>query len=135
MGYKEVKDSIPDTLYVRSGNEDGIGKMLDNPLVTYPETLNVADSGTYRIPCSLLGVVPLKDVKVETVEEKWVSVCGMPIGLYMDTQGVLIVDTGKSLAAMEFPVSRPLTLPNQEITSCRLTEKLSIPKRSDLKDP
>lgn len=56
MGYKEVKDSIPDTLYVRSGNEDGISKMLDNPLVTYPETLNVADSGTYRIPCSLLGV-------------------------------------------------------------------------------
>ena len=103
MGYKEVKDSIPDTLYVRSGNEDGISKMLDNPLVTYPETLNVADSGTYRIPCSLLGVVPLKDVKVETVEEKWVSVCGMPIGLYMDTQGVLIVDTGEIIGSDGIP--------------------------------
>lgn len=103
MGYKEVKDSIPDTLYVRSGNEDGISKMLDNPLVTYPETLNVADSGTYRIPCSLLGVIPLKDVKVETVEEKWVSVCGMPIGLYMDTQGVLIVDTGEIIGSDGIP--------------------------------
>ncbi len=103
MGYQEVKDSIPDTLYVRSGNEDGISKMLDNPLVTYPETLNVADSGTYRIPCSLLGVVPLKDVKVETVEEKWVSVCGMPIGLYMDTQGVLIVDTGEIIGSDGIP--------------------------------
>ena len=103
MGYKEVKDSIPDNLYVRSGNEDGISKMLDNPLVTYPDTLNVADSGTYRIPCSLLGVVPLKDVKVETVEDKWVSVCGMPIGLYMDTQGVLIVDTGEIIGSDGIP--------------------------------
>ena len=103
MGYQEVKDSIPDTLYVRSGNEDGISKMLDNPLVTYPDTLNVADSGTYRIPCSLLGVVPLKDVKVETVEDKWVSVCGMPIGLYMDTQGVLIVDTGEIIGSDGIP--------------------------------
>ena len=103
MGYKEVKNSIPDTLYVRSGNEDGISKMLDNPLVTYPETLNVADSGTYRIPCSLLGVVPLKDVKVETVEDKWVSVCGMPIGLYMDTEGVLIVDTGEIIGSDGIP--------------------------------
>lgn len=63
----------------------------------------MADSGTYRIPCSLLGVVPLKDVKVETVEEKWVSVCGMPIGLYMDTQGVLIVDTGEIIGSDGIP--------------------------------
>lgn len=94
-GYQEVKNSIPDTLYVRSGSEDGIKKMLDNPLITYPDTLKASDSGTYRIPCSLLGAIPLKEVKVETVEDKWVSVCGMPVGLYMETEGVLIVDTGE----------------------------------------
>lgn len=98
-GYQEVKNTIPDTLYVRAGSEDGIEKMLDNPLVTYPETLKASDSGSYRIPCSLLGTIPLKEVKVETVEEKWVSVCGMPVGLYMETEGVLIVDTGEIVGA------------------------------------
>ena len=40
-------------------------------------------------------MIPLKEVQVETVEDKWVSVCGKPIGLYMETEGVLIVDTGE----------------------------------------
>ena len=38
---------------------------------------------------------PLKQVQVKTVEDKVLSVCGMPVGLYMETQGVLIVDTGE----------------------------------------
>ena len=32
---------------------------------------------------------------METADEKWVSVCGMPAGLYMETEGVLVVDTGE----------------------------------------
>ena len=40
-------------------------------------------------------MIYLKDVQVKTEEEKWVDVCGMPIGLYMETQGVLVVDTGE----------------------------------------
>ena len=38
---------------------------------------------------------PLKEVKVETVEEKKLGICGLPVGFYMETQGVLIVDTGE----------------------------------------
>lgn len=64
-------------------------------MVTYPETIDVSDQGSYQIPCSLLGIFPLKQVQVETVEEKVVSVGGTPIGLYMETQGILIVDTGE----------------------------------------
>ena len=90
-----MKNAIPDKIYIREGQKDGLTELFDWPMVTYPDTIDVSDQGSYQIPCSLLGIFPLKQVQVETVEEKVLSVCGTPIGLYMETQGVLIVDTGE----------------------------------------
>lgn len=95
LSLEELKDRIPDTVYIRYGQEKGLGDSLDIPLITYPETIDVSDRGSYQIPCSLLGMLPLKNVQVETVEDQWVCVSGNPVGLYMETQGVLIVDTGE----------------------------------------
>lgn len=95
LSLEELKDRIPDTVYIRYGREEGLGDSLDIPLITYPETIDVSDRGSYQIPCSLLGMLPLKNVQVETVEDQWVCVSGNPVGLYMETQGVLIVDTGE----------------------------------------
>ena len=95
LSLEELKDRIPDTVYIRYGQEEGLGDSLDVPLITYPETIDVSDRGSYQIPCSLLGMLPLKNVQVETVEDQWVCVSGNPVGLYMETQGVLIVDTGE----------------------------------------
>ena len=95
LSLEELKDRIPDTVYVRYGQEEGLQESLDIPLVTYPETIDVSDRGSYQIPCSLLGMLPLKTVQVETVEDQWVYVSGTTVGLYMETQGVLIVDTGE----------------------------------------
>lgn len=95
LGIVRLKNAIPDTVYIREGQKDDLTKLFDLPMVTYPETIDVSDQGSYQIPCSLLGIFPLKQVQVETVEEKVVSVGGTPIGLYMETQGILIVDTGE----------------------------------------
>ena len=95
LSLEELKDRIPDTVYIRYGQEEGLQESLDIPLVTYPETIDVSDRGSYQIPCSLLGMLPLKTVQVETVEDQWVYVSGTTVGLYMETQGVLIVDTGE----------------------------------------
>lgn len=95
LSLEELNDRIPDTVYIRYGQEEGLGDSLDVPLITYPETIDVSDRGSYQIPCSLLGMLPLKNVQVETVEDQWVCVSGNPVGLYMETQGVLIVDTGE----------------------------------------
>ena len=90
LSLEELKDRTPDTVYIRYGQEEGLQESLDIPLVTYPETIDVSDRGSYQIPCSLLGMV-----QVETVEDQWVYVSGTTVGLYMETQGVLIVDTGE----------------------------------------
>lgn len=95
LGIQELKEKIPDTIYLRYGEEEGLEESLDIPLVTYPESIDVSERGSYRIPCSLLGMIPLKAVQAEIVEDQWVYVSGTPVGLYMETQGVLIVDTGE----------------------------------------
>lgn len=106
LGVKQLKDRIPDTVYIRSGQEADLSEILDNPWLTYQDTIGVSEGGSYKIPCSLLGMFPLKEVQVETTQTQWVSVSGMPIGLYMETQGVLIVDTGE-LTGADGMVVRP----------------------------
>nr|WP_296006081.1 SpoIVB peptidase [uncultured Blautia sp.] len=95
LGILRLKEAIPDTVYIRAGQDAGLEEFLDLPLVTYPESIGASENGSYQIPCSFLGIVPLKQVEVKTVEDKELSVCGIPVGLYMETQGVLIVDTGE----------------------------------------
>lgn len=95
LGILRLKEAIPDTVYIRAGRDAGLEEFLDLPLVTYPESIGASENGSYQIPCSFLGIVPLKQVEVKTVEDKELSVCGIPVGLYMETQGVLIVDTGE----------------------------------------
>ena len=84
-------------MYIDAGQEEELSRALDSPLLTYPDTIDVSDRGSYRISCSLLGILPIKEVQVQTMEEKSVAVCGVPAGLYMETEGVLVVDTGEIL--------------------------------------
>ena len=74
IGY--LKKVIPDTIYIRQGQERGVSQMLDYPFVTYSKSIDVSKNGSYQIPCYFLDMVYLKDVQVETAEEKWVAVCG-----------------------------------------------------------
>lgn len=92
---KQVKTVIPDKIYVRTGQNEGVRELIGNPLVTCPDTIRVSENGNYKIQCSFLGIIPLKEVEVQTKAEKTVSVCAVPIGLYMETDGVLVVDTGE----------------------------------------
>ena len=95
LSFGHLKDTVPDTIYIRPGEEEELSKVLDNPLLTWTDTIGASEASTYRISCSLLGILPVKEVQVQTVEEKTVAVCGVPVGLYMETEGVLVVDTGE----------------------------------------
>ena len=58
------------------------------------DSLSVAGNKTYTIECRLCHVMPLKKVKVQIVEDTWVAASGTPIGLYMETEGVMIIGSG-----------------------------------------
>ncbi len=52
------------------------------------------ETGDYKILCKLFGIIPIKSIQVSVVEQNWVYPCGDPVGIYMKTNGVLVVGTG-----------------------------------------
>ena len=44
--------------------------------------------------CKLFGVIPVKEVSIQVVPEKTVVPSGLPIGIYVETDGVLAIGTG-----------------------------------------
>lgn len=64
-----------------------------------PCTLKTGTTGCYTMNCKLFGIFNLKDVTLEIVEGQKVIPCGEPIGIYMETDGVLVIGSGKVKAA------------------------------------
>ncbi len=50
---------------------------------------------TYQMNVKLFGVVPLKQVNIQVIEDRMVIPAGVPIGIYVETEGVLVVDVGE----------------------------------------
>lgn len=71
-----------------------------------PFTMTAWNTGSYEMKVRLFGVIPLKTVQVQAVEETYVIPCGCPVGIYLETQGVMVIDTGEVTDA-EGNVRRP----------------------------
>ena len=93
--YGTMKDHIPDEIFVYADEETDWETFFQEPLISYDETVEVSQNGSYQIRCKWLGVLPLKTIKVNTVEKQEVLVSGSPVGIYMETKGVLVIDSGE----------------------------------------
>ena len=93
--YGTMKDHIPDEIFVYADEETDWETFFQEPLISYDETVEVSPNGSYQIRCKWLGVLPLKTIKVHTVEKQEVLVSGSPVGIYMETKGVLVIDSGE----------------------------------------
>ena len=93
--YGTMKDHIPDEIFIYADEETDWETFFQEPLISYDETVEVSQNGSYQIRCKWLGVLPLKTIKVHTVEKQEVLVSGSPVGIYMETKGVLVIDSGE----------------------------------------
>ena len=93
--YGTMEDHIPDEIFVYADEETDWETFFQEPLISYDETVEVSQNGSYQIRCKWLGVLPLKTIKVHTVEKQEVLVSGSPVGIYMETKGVLVIDSGE----------------------------------------
>lgn len=93
--YGTMKDHIPDEIFVYADEETDWETFFQELLISYDETVEVSQNGSYQIRCKWLGVLPLKTIKVHTVEKQEVLVSGSPVGIYMETKGVLVIDSGE----------------------------------------
>lgn len=97
-----LRDYIPETLSVQKGTEVSLGHFLpvtktvksgDGTVESFG-MLSTKECGTYEMEVRLLGIIPVGDVTVHIVDDTQVIPGGVPIGIYVHTDGVLVVDAG-----------------------------------------
>lgn len=100
------RSSVPEEIYLIRGQSSRFQFKLPASANIYEEvtevstvnmakpfTLNSSSNSSYTMDVKLFGVVPLKKVSVTTVEATEVIPGGQPIGIYMETDGVLVLGT------------------------------------------
>lgn len=103
FSYSSLLYAIPDEMYVTEGEEFHIQAGIPMS-ITQEEEQEVfgnesrkvlGDSGTsYQVSCRLFGIFPVKTVEVSVIDSKRVVPCGVPVGIYLKTEGVLVLGTG-----------------------------------------
>lgn len=93
LGYRLLDRKIPDQILVDHENSQEVTKLLKRPFVTFDDAITVSGKDSYTLHSRLLGVIPFKEIKVKNMPAKEVYVSGEAVGIYMQTKGVLIIDT------------------------------------------
>ncbi len=60
-----------------------------------PVTVKASQVDQYKLQLKLFGLIPLKEVSVEVIQNLQLKPAGIPIGIYVKTKGVLVVGTGE----------------------------------------
>ncbi len=114
--YYYIDNSIPSVLNVRAGEEESIylGVPAKADIVSVsdqgvsnipreaveidlsrPVTLKAAMESSYQMQVKLFGFLSFKNVNIQVIEDQELIPIGTPIGIYVKTDGVLVVGTGE----------------------------------------
>ena len=100
------QSSVPSTISIKAGTSEEINLRVpaSGILSTDSETILALNqpltivagetTSSYQMRLKLFGLLPLKDVDIQVIENTMLTPVGRPIGIYVKTQGVLVVDTG-----------------------------------------
>lgn len=102
-----VVDAVPDKILLRKGQEEKItfdvpvSATMAMPDATYLETpvsttvsIVPGDAPSYTMDLKYMGIIPMKSVNLDVVSGQEIAISGMPVGIYVKTKGVLVIDTG-----------------------------------------
>lgn len=114
--YSYIDNSIPSVINVRAGEKDSFdlglparGEIVsasDQGVSNIPQgavdidlsrkvTLQGAMESSYQMKVKLFGFLDFKDVDIRVIEDQQLIPVGTPIGIYVKTDGVLVVGTGE----------------------------------------
>lgn len=102
--YRYTQNAVPDRLFTYVGELEEITLPFGFETEETRETLKVknADSGfsmisdqtgEYNISVKWMGFLPVKSVDVRVIRKMKVAPSGEPIGIYVETRGLLVLDT------------------------------------------
>ena len=99
---KTFYQAIPDEMYIEAGKEVSYDFDVPVSVVLKEDSEGVfdnisesvfAEKKEYTVTCKLFGILPVKDVEVMLVDKQSVYASGEPIGIYVHTDGILVLGT------------------------------------------
>lgn len=106
LSVESISNQIPDTMWTYVGKEESL--FSDIPAEIEKDetvealnltgenggaTLKSQKKGNYQVDVKLFGVFHLKSVNVKVVDEMYLAPSGEPIGIYVETNGLLVLTT------------------------------------------
>lgn len=106
MAAQYFDEGIPDSLLAVVGEMETIELPFGIELEESKAVLKVTNensgfsmvsdkTGSYHIPVKLFGVFHVKDMDVKVIEKMKLAPSGEPIGIYVETNGLLVLDTAE----------------------------------------
>lgn len=120
FGYYQMWCKVPSTIMVKAGVDQTLdlkvpasgilykdaietsGQAKSNPETrkmqidfSSPVVVKANQIESYKLQIKLFGVIPLKNVDVEVIQDTRLKPAGIPIGIYVKTEGVLVVGIGE----------------------------------------
>ena len=108
LAWSRLQREIPDKIWTYVGREE---LLTNSSLIKYSkkeekavEALHINQTsdkttvvlegvGTYEVKARLFGVLPVKDIQVQAIEPIEVAPSGEPVGIYVETKGLLVLST------------------------------------------
>ena len=86
---------ISDSEEVSLGNESNIP--ADQITISGRQHFSMiaGEQGSYQVGLKLFGLIKLKDIQVDVVDTRYAIPCGNPIGIYLKSDGVMVIGTGR----------------------------------------
>ena len=84
-----------DSKEVSLGNESNIPADQITISGTQHFSMFAQEQGSYQVGLKLFGVIKLKDIQVDVVDTRYAIPCGKPIGIYLKSDGVMVIGTGR----------------------------------------
>lgn len=119
FSYKRLYGSVPDQIRIKVGEDhqfnfnlpfqadftnENVGVISVNNKnvpanqikldLNKPFTLKSTELGRYKISLKLFGFLELKEIEIGVIKDKELRPSGSPIGIYVETDGVMVLGTG-----------------------------------------
>lgn len=119
LSYVYLQKRIPDRIYVVENRQERFDfslpieanmseadvevdcnsseKVKENIVFSFEEPFSLLSQkkGSYDISLKLFGIVPIKSMQVRVIEEKYLMTGGDTIGIEVNTNGIMVLGTGK----------------------------------------
>ncbi len=102
-GYELIRLQIPMTMHLYE--EDAVTVLSGSGKKLSPKDLHLdfagdieiarTEEGSYKAVCNLFGVIPLKTMEVEVISKQELIPGGIPVGIYVQTDGIFVIGTGQ----------------------------------------